>query len=471
MKKLLLFGFLLISLAASAQIPHPGYSPRVFSYGQNFLRGVFDSALHIPNKAQLIQSDNDTTPQIFVSGDHLIGFWNGNYWDFGHGAGAGGSYTADEVSLHLTGTAFSIKSTYTGQPSINQVGTIVSGIWNSTAIADPYISSSANWNSKLSQTLNSAQMYVGNASNIAIGVSMSGDASMANTGAVTLSPIITAGSCTSCNLTFDAKGRVTVAANGSAGGGNPFADNTPLIKNNADNTRLARFDASVISTGTTRVYILPDATGTVDLTSNTATLTNKTIAAGSNTISGLVNANFSGTAAITNANLATMPTLTFKGNITGGSAVPVDLTVAQLTANLGLFTTSLQGAVPASGGGTSNFMRADGTWAAPASSGLTNQTITTGTSATVTGSNYRVRFDFTSAIAAFTLTLPASPTDGQVVDILGGGTLTYGNEITALTVLPNTGQTILGVPINGVTASDYYQLVYILSNTAWYRTH
>lgn len=36
-----------------------------------------------------------------------------------------------------------------------------------------------------------------------------------------------------------------------------------------------------------------------------------------------------------------------------------------LTAFLNAFTTSLAGVVPASGGGTSNFLRADGTWAAP----------------------------------------------------------------------------------------------------------
>ena len=40
-------------------------------------------------------------------------------------------------------------------------------------------------------------------------------------------------------------------------------------------------------------------------------------------------------------------------------------TITQLTAALDVFTSVLQGVVPASGGGTSNFLRADGTWAAP----------------------------------------------------------------------------------------------------------
>jgi len=53
-----------------------------------------------------------------------------------------------------------------------------------------------------------------------------------------------------------------------------------------------------------RTVTIPNATGTIVLKDTTDTLTNKTIAAGSNTISGLVNANLSGSAAISNANLA-----------------------------------------------------------------------------------------------------------------------------------------------------------------------
>ena len=67
-----------------------------------------------------------------------------------------------------------------------------------------------------------------------------------------------------------------------------------------------------------------------------ATITNKTIDAGSNTITNLVNANLSGSAAVSNANLAAMPTLTLKGNNTGGSATPQDLTVSQVNTMLGI---------------------------------------------------------------------------------------------------------------------------------------
>ena len=51
---------------------------------------------------------------------------------------------------------------------------------------------------------------------------------------------------------------------------------------------------------------------------------------------------------------------TVVGNVSGSTGVPSALTQAQLTALVNDFTSSLSGAVPASGGGTSNFLRADG---------------------------------------------------------------------------------------------------------------
>ncbi len=45
------------------------------------------------------------------------------------------------------------------------------------------------------------------------------------------------------------------------------------------------------------------------------------------------------------------------------------LTNAQLTAQCNVFTSSLSGCAPSSGGGTTNFLRADGSWSAPSSAG------------------------------------------------------------------------------------------------------
>jgi lysophospholipase L1-like esterase len=57
------------------------------------------------------------------------------------------------------------------------------------------------------------------------------------------------------------------------------------------------------------------------------------------------------------------------GYLKFASTTPSYLTPTQVTADLNLFSTSLQGLVPASGGGTTNFLRADGTWAAPPGGG------------------------------------------------------------------------------------------------------
>jgi hypothetical protein len=65
---------------------------------------------------------------------------------------------------------------------------------------------------------------------------------------------------------------------------------------------------------------------------------------------------------VTNAKLAEMADATVKGRASGaGTGNPTDLSAAQVTAIV----------ASGSGGGTSNFLRADGTWAAPSGSGAT----------------------------------------------------------------------------------------------------
>ncbi len=93
-------------------------------------------------------------------------------------------------------------------------------------------------------------------------------------------------------------------------------------------------------------------------------------------LSSVNNANWSGTG-LALSNMATIAANSFLGNNTGSPAVPAALTATQATAALNTFTTTLQGLVPASGGGTTNYLRADGAFAAP--SAPTN-TIIAGTS-------------------------------------------------------------------------------------------
>jgi hypothetical protein len=73
--------------------------------------------------------------------------------------------------------------------------------------------------------------------------------------------------------------------------------------------------------------------------------------------------------AVSNAKLANVATSTIKGRVTAGTGDPEDLTSTQATTLINEFTSSLKGLAPASGGGTTNYLRADGTWAQPPGTG------------------------------------------------------------------------------------------------------
>ena len=79
---------------------------------------------------------------------------------------------------------------------------------------------------------------------------------------------------------------------------------------------------------------------------------------------------------VANAALADMPTARLKGRTSAGTGDPEDLTAAEATALLNTFTAALKGLVPASGGGVSAFLRADGSWSAPAGGGAVISQIT-----------------------------------------------------------------------------------------------
>lgn len=94
----------------------------------------------------------------------------------------------------------------------------------------------------------------------------------------------------------------------------------------------------------------------------------------------------------TNIDLSAIGNNTVLGNISGSSAIPSALSKANLTTLCNTFTTSLSGCVPSSPGGTTEFMRADGSWAAPSGSfGVETPTFSGGAYTLGSGdANYRI---------------------------------------------------------------------------------
>lgn len=113
--------------------------------------------------------------------------------------------------------------------------------------------------------------------------------------------------------------------------------------------------------------------GTLSVDTSTYLTGNQSI-----TISGDISG--TGTTAITTAigsnkvtlgMLSQVSTGTFHARVTAGTGNVESITGTQATTLLDTFTSLLKGLAPASGGGTTNFLRADGTWAAPSGSSIT----------------------------------------------------------------------------------------------------
>jgi hypothetical protein len=112
-----------------------------------------------------------------------------------------------------------------------------------------------------------------------------------------------------------------------------------------------------------------------------SSLTGDVVATGPGAATATIQANV-----VDNSKLAQAPALTIKGNNTGSTANEQDLTVAQVNAILPIFTSTLNGLVPASGGGTTNFLRADGAWAVAGSGSVTSVALTVPSFLAVSGS-------------------------------------------------------------------------------------
>lgn len=165
-----------------------------------------------------------------------------------------------------------------------------------------------------------------------------------------------------------------------------------FIKTTGDDGTL-QIDTNTYLTGNQSITFT--STGDITGSASGATSLTPTLSIGSNKVS--------------NAKLSTVATATFKGRVTAATGNVEDLTGTQATTLLDTFTSALKGLVPASGGGTTNFLRADGTWAAPP--GATSGTVT---SVSVVSAN-----GLTGSVANSTTT-PAITLSTSVTGVLKG---------------------------------------------------
>jgi len=91
------------------------------------------------------------------------------------------------------------------------------------------------------------------------------------------------------------------------------------------------------------------------------------------------------------------------------------------------------------------------------------QVLTTGFSYTFASGTTTLIAVPAGTLATGTITMPGSPADGMVI------TITTTQQITALTINGNTGQSIGGTQVSLMAANSAMSFVYRQANTTWYR--
>ena len=236
--------------------------------------------------------------------------------------------------------------------------------------------------------------------------------------------------------------------------------------NNAGRTLTINTNSGTISF-TTSVTLTVAATASISGT-NTGDQT-ITLTGGDVTTSAMTSGSYAATIAnnaVTLAKFQQIATASFLGRVTAATGNVEVLTATQATALLNQFTSSLQGLVPGSGGGTTNFLRADGTWATPPSSGggLTWTVITTSQLAAIDNGYV------TNSASLVTVTLPTTSAVGKQVSVSGYGTGGWkiAQSVSQLIHFSDLNTTTgTGGYLASTERYDAVNLVCVVANTEW----
>lgn len=164
-------------------------------------------------------------------------------------------------------------------------------------------------------------------------------------------------------------------------------------------------------------------------------------------------------------NITTLSNLTTDGLIktSGGNGTLSVASATDATSMLNTFTSSEKGLVPASGGGTTNFLRADGTFAIPAgfsnrnivsiSSDVTNNSAVANTLADVTGLSFSVTAGVLYRFYAIIPYTSASPSNGSRWTINAPASILL-NYVSRNTLTPTTETVNYANAVNIPAASN-----------------